>query len=49
MNTGKIKKAITEMGKSSAIKSTGVFCRMWFHQPKVPAKLLEMKNAAKND
>lgn len=39
---------ILKKSEQSAIKNTGWICRTFTHQPKVPAKLLEMKNTAEN-
>lgn len=41
----KIAQSIIEISKKAAIKNTEVLCVFWMHQPKVPAKLLAMKNA----
>lgn len=41
----KITKAVVEIGKRSAIKQTEWLCTFFMHQPKVPAKLLAMKNS----
>jgi len=30
---------LSKVGKSSAVKSAGAISRVWFHQPKVPARL----------
>lgn len=32
--------ALSKAGKSSAVKNAGAISRIFFHQPKVPAKLL---------
>lgn len=45
MKNNKAMKAVADMGKRSAIKSAGVFCHYFWHQPKTPAKLLEMKKS----
>lgn len=33
--------ALSKMGKNSAVKSAGAISRVWFHQPKVPSRLLK--------
>lgn len=43
MKQSKAMKAIAEMSKKTAVKSTEMVSRWWLHQPKMPAKLMELK------
>lgn len=45
--TNKTLGKVAEMGKKSAIQTGMIFSRYFLHQPKTPAKVLEMAKQAK--
>lgn len=45
--SNKLLNTVAKLGKESAIKNGSFYCRIIFHQPKVPAKLQEMLKESK--
>ena len=43
MQKNKALQIVAKAGLKSALENRGYACRLWFHQPKVPAKLLEQQ------
>ena len=43
MQKNKALQMVAKAGMKSALENRGYYCRLWFHMPKVPAKLLEQK------
>lgn len=39
----KVYEQVAKAGMNKAIRMTGIICRVFLHQPKMPQKLLRMK------
>jgi len=39
--------AIASVGKNAALEQRGIYCRVFYHQPRMPARLLAMKAPGK--